>query len=123
MNPELMPLLKTAYAKAADAKDTAESQEAAALLDKAMGIVDREESRERLGPCFETLDAEAEFRLGQLRKLARELQEFGQSITQHDYSDGVNVGQAILAFVGECGKLANKFEEIGLYDDKESFFL
>lgn len=119
LNPQMMPLLKAAYGKAADAKDTAESQEAAAIIDKIMGIVEAEERRAAMGPSFETLDDEAAFLLSELRKVARHLQEFGVRIAENDYSDGINAGQAILDLVGACSKLADKFDEVGLYDSSK----
>lgn len=71
----------------------------------------------------ETLDDQADELLAQLRGLSLKFQKLGQAITQQDYSDGVNVGSEILGFVSNAERLAGKFNEIGLYDRKESFFL
>ena len=70
-----------------------------------------------------TLDEEAEQAMSDLRALAHRIQELGKRITQHDYSDGINVGSAVLEWVGACGKLANKLDEVGLCQDKEGFYL
>lgn len=70
-----------------------------------------------------TLDQKAEAAMSELRRVARQIQELGKEVCAHDYSDGVNLGQGILDWVGACGKLANKFDEVGLCQDKESFFL